>query len=178
MTSNDAHQERDVNQKNIDKVNALHAELSVLRDQINDSSQTASIERGEEFLLSEFQQVNDLWRHTDSRLESGLNIYLTATAIVIPGLVYIFQNINDFSAFLKIYSLIAIGLLVGGLVLDRRISGTARVKAEYIHALNRIRGYFKERYPQIAQRLVLPSEVDTDGLAIQRIKHHKAVFNL
>jgi len=36
-----------------------------------------------QFLINEYNSLTDFWKHADSRLESGINVYLTASALVV-----------------------------------------------------------------------------------------------
>lgn len=106
-------------------------------------------EVGVQFLLAEFSNLTDLWKHTDSRLESGLNIYLTTNALLISAIAFFSQRVTDTTSFLIIIVFIAVALSVTGIILSTRLLSTAFIKTEYMHARNMIRRYFAERAPDI-----------------------------
>jgi hypothetical protein len=41
------------------------------------------------FLLAEFAELGQFWRHTDSRIENGINYYLTASVAATSAIAYI-----------------------------------------------------------------------------------------
>lgn len=109
-----------------------------------------------EFLLTEFGELGQFWRHTDARIENGINYYLTASAAVTSVIAFGSQQLNDGRLFAGFVILVLGALFVGGDILIRRIVSTALIKAEYAMALNRIRGYFADRDSEMARYLVLP----------------------
>ncbi len=163
-------------QKTKRKVKTHGSKTQSLQQGLANSPSNTAEQDAKKFLLAEFQHIGELWRHTDSRLESGLNLYVAASTLVVSGLAYISQNVNPL-VFLVAFILVGVSLLAGGIVLGIRVTGTARVKAEYMHALNRIRAYFVENHPQLEYYLVLPS-ANKDNLKQQQDKHNKQVSNL
>ncbi len=101
------------------------------------------------FMITEYVSITDLWKHTDGRMESGVNIYLTTNTLVISAMAFFSQSISDINLFLFITALVAIALATTGRILCGRLLGTAFNKAEYLYARDLIRRYFANRYPSI-----------------------------
>lgn len=108
------------------------------------------------FLMAEFDQLGEFWRHTDSRIDSAINFYLTTFAIVASGSLLLFQSISDTRAFVA--GMIPVGsvLLLMGVFLSSRINSTRHIKHEYTLGLNRIRRFFVDNDPNLAKYTVLP----------------------
>ena len=140
----------------LEELRTLKTQVELLQEQTQNKSASANYEKGVEFLLAEFKELGQFWRHTDSRMESALNLYMTASALIVSGLVYLSQQVTDFRAFLSFVTLITVALFVGGMILANRILGTALIKAEYIRALNLIRRYFVDTDQSIRDYLLLP----------------------
>jgi len=140
----------------LEQLNSLKSQLELLQKQSLNVAAASSRDNGAKFLLREFNELGHFWRHTDARMESALNLYLTASSLVVAGLVYLSQQVTDLRIFISLMILVAAGLFIGGLILVSRIVSTAALKAEYIHALNLIRRYFVDTNNPIKDYLVLP----------------------
>jgi hypothetical protein len=108
------------------------------------------------FLLAEFSELGEFWRHTDARLESSLNFYLTAIAVLAPATLLLRQSVSDIRSLVALMIPVGIALFVIGILLTWRVTRAILVKAEYVHALNLIRRYFVDNDPHIAKYLFLP----------------------
>lgn len=147
---------RVTNKQLFEELNALKAQVQLLQEQVLNQSLSGSRENSMKFLLAEFNELGEFWRHTDARTESGLTLFFAASAIIVSGFVYFAKQATDFRAFLALITLIAFALFVGGLLLVRRIRRTGLIKAGYIRGLNLIRRYFVDTDQSIADYLVLP----------------------
>jgi hypothetical protein len=117
-----------------------------------------------QFLLAEFSEMGKFWRHTDSRIETAINFYLTVGAVTLPGIVVLYQAIADIRLFILALLPITGALLIFGFFLVRRIMSADVKKAEYLISLNLIRRYFVDQSPQIAQYLYMPLAQPSDSL--------------
>lgn len=109
-----------------------------------------------EFLLAEFSEVANFWRHTDSRLESALGLYFTASGLISSGLALAYQQIANTRMILLITICVVMPLLIGGIILTMRIINTSIRKEHYSRALNLIRKYFADRDTSIRSYLYMP----------------------
>lgn len=123
--------------------------------QANTKSENSSIPENEgvEFLINEYNSLTDLWKHTDSRLESGVNLYLAASAVVVSAIVFFSERITDTYLFFSITAFATAGLAIAGIILSERLLATSFNKAEYIYARDLIRRYFAARTPKIGSYL-------------------------
>lgn len=139
---------------------ALQQELSSMKQQLQrlrDEPDKATLDDDSvTFLLAEFSELGQFWRHTDDRIENGINYFLTASAVVSSVLAFASQQITDTRLFAAFVALVTVALFVGGYILMRRIVGTSLNKAEYTLALNLIRRHFADKNPSIEKYLVLP----------------------
>lgn len=148
------------NEDLLEELSVLKAQIHSLQEQIG-IQQSAAIQEGKiRFLLAEFNHIGEFWRHADSRMESSLNLYFTASAVIASGLVYISQQSVGVYSFLAIMALAAAALFVGGMMVARRILYTSFLKAHYIGALNLIRRYFVDLDDSLSTYLALPIAVD------------------
>lgn len=139
------------------EIRALKAQVESLERQLESQSTLSVPKKSVEFLISEFNELGQFWRHTDARLESGINLYITASALIVSGAVFFSQQGIDFRTFLFFITLIALVLFMGGVILSERILGVAFVKAEYTSGLNLIRRYFIDADSSIKDYLILPT---------------------
>jgi hypothetical protein len=109
-----------------------------------------------QFLLAEFHEMGETWRHTDSRIETAINFYLTILAATLPATILLYQVISDFKLF--VFSIIpVIGVVYAiGLLLANRIANTSIRKAEYQLAVNLIRRYYVDHDPLLANYVYFP----------------------
>jgi hypothetical protein len=165
--------------------NELIQQIKVLQSQIEDlqryirDQDIASIESvGIKFLLTEFRELGQLWRHTDSRIENAANLYLTICTILVPGIVLFYHFANDPRLFLIGVALAALALFVIGAVLVGRIIESRTIKVEYIYALNLIRGYFAEKDVSIVPYLYFPIEESPNDLNDKQIRSlHPRIYS-
>ncbi len=121
------------------------------------------IEKAElQFLLTEFQEMGQFWRHTDARIEAAINFYLTIVAVFIPGIFLLYQQVVDLNLFVLMSIPICTALIVVGYFLSRRITSSDILKAKYIFSMNLIRGYFAGNFPHIAKNLHMPISFPSD----------------
>lgn len=119
--------------------------------------QTESIDKSTtSFLITEFEQLGEFWRQTDSRMEATIDHYLTAVAAVVAGILIFSPRVSNLEPFLGILALVSLVVAGGGYIVSKRTTEARNIKHEYILALNLIRGYFVERDRSIANYLLLP----------------------
>jgi hypothetical protein len=129
------------------------------------------IEKAEiQFLLTEFQEMGQFWRHTDARIEAAINFYLTIVAVFIPGIFLLYQQVVDLSLFVLMSIPLCTALIVVGYFLTRRITSSDILKAKYIFSMNLIRGYFVDNFPHIAQNLHMPISLPSNEDNSNRLK--------
>jgi hypothetical protein len=112
-----------------------------------------------DFLLAELSETGEFWRHTDGRIESAINFYITVAAVVLPASVLIYQSISDIATFILLALLLGILLIIMGIFLIARISNAEIRKSQYILSIQLIRSYFVNRDPEIAQYLLFPAAI-------------------
>ncbi len=108
------------------------------------------------FLISEFEQLGEFWRQTDSRLETSINHYLVSWTAIAAGTAFLSSIVSSPKVFWGILALLAVVLASGGYIVSTRTLSASMVKREYLLALNLIRLYFVERDKSIASYLLLP----------------------
>lgn len=157
------------------KMQTLASENEQLRNQIQNSSPDKSESLSEEFLLSDFKETSQFWRHTDSRLENAIRLYLTINTIAVSGSVILVNQNPQAKILISFISVISFIIFCSGTFLSIRIIGVLTGKGEYALSLNRIRAYFAEKEPKIQPYLVLPfSDIDIEyGLTNLRNKLKK-----
>ena len=116
-----------------------------------------------QFLLAEFNEMGEFWRHTDSRIETAINFYLTVGAVAFPGIIILYEAITDIRLFIVALLPIIGTLFTFGFLLVRRITSADIRKAEYLLSLNLIRRYFVDHNPQVAQYLYMPLAQPSDS---------------
>lgn len=151
-----ANRKKEVDNELIKQIEVLQSQVEDLERQIRDQKITSTESVSVKFLLTEFSELGQFWRHTDSRIENAANMYLTICAILVPGMVLFYRVANDLRLFFIGVTLAALALFVVGVVFTGRIIQTRIIKNEYIYALNLIRGYFAEKDIGIAPYLSLP----------------------
>jgi hypothetical protein len=124
-------------------------------------------EESGEFLLAEFNQLCELWRYADKRIESTLNTYFTVRTLVISGLFFLFQQVQDLRSLITLTIPIATALLVGGMALTRRIQETDILKERYDYAINLIKNYFVDNDARIAEYLFLRFDVGQNAAKLK-----------
>lgn len=112
-----------------------------------------------EFLLAELSEIGEFWRHTDGRIESAINFYITVVAVVLPASVLVYQSISDIGTFILLALLLGILLIIMGIFLIARISNAEIRKSQYILSIQLIRSYFANRDPEISQYLLFPTAI-------------------
>lgn len=112
-----------------------------------------------EFLLAELSEIGEFWRHTDGRIESAINFYITVVAVVLPASVLVYQSISDIGTFILLALLLGILLIIMGIFLIARISNAEIRKSQYILSIQLIRSYFVNRDPEISQYLLFPTAI-------------------
>jgi hypothetical protein len=109
-----------------------------------------------QFMLAEFGELCQLFRHTDSRLYSSFNFYLTFVAATITVVVLLLGYISDarFYALATLPFQCAVFLI--GYFLAQHMFLSEVLKGEYRQGLNLIRRFFVDKYEHLTPYLVLP----------------------
>lgn len=109
-----------------------------------------------QFMLTEFSQLCEFFRHTDSRLYTGVNFYLTFAAAAVTVAAVLLGYIPDG----RLYALATLPLQAAvflvGYFLANQMMLTDIIKWEYRHGLNLVRRFFVDQYEHLAPYLVLP----------------------
>lgn len=142
------------------ELDTLRLEVELLQEQVQSQQPPDTFENRVKFLLAEFSHISEFWRHTDSRMESSLNLYFAASAIIATGLAYLSQQFTDLRSFFMLMTLAAVVLFAGGMMVARRILGTSILKSHYISALNLIRRHFVDLDESLSAYLALPTAAD------------------
>jgi hypothetical protein len=125
----------------------------------------------EKFLLAEFSELAQDWRHTDSRIETAINFYLTVGAVTLPGLGLLYQALPNVRLFIIVSVSVAVALFIFGFFLTRRITSADIYKCEYRLGMRMIRRYFTDHDSEISHYIYLPvaSSIDSpEEIAKQR----------
>ncbi|MBD3309537.1 hypothetical protein GF348_24370 [candidate division KSB3 bacterium] len=134
-----------------------------------------------QFLLTEFSEMGEFWRHTDSRIETAINFYLTVGAAALPGTVILYEAVADLRLFVIALLPIMGALFIFGFFLVRRITSADIKKAEYLLSLNLVRRYFVDHSPKVARYLYMPlaqPSESSDGMTKQvgPVFHRRIAF--
>ncbi len=102
------------------------------------------------FMLAEFEQASEFWRQSSERVSTAFNFYLTAGAILVSGLLLLFQSSNNnLRVFIAGVIAASFILLVSGTFLASVIISANTLRAEYIISLNLFWRYFADHDPTI-----------------------------
>lgn len=109
-------------------------------------------ETSDQFMLAEYNRLQQLWQITDARTESTINLYLTLNGVALSGVVISAQGVS-LSLFWVLTALLGVVITVSTQIMLRRVVGTQYTKKEYIHGLNLVRMYFLNKNPNLATYL-------------------------
>ena len=138
------------------QIQSFAIQNEVLRNQLDEKQKTDLDKTSAQFLLSDFSEIGQFWRHTDSRLENAIRIYLTISTVAISGAVLLVSQTQQIERILAISAATAFVLFCAGIFLLRRIITVWVEKSNYSLALNRIRAFFADHSPKIKPYMVLP----------------------
>lgn len=110
-----------------------------------------------QFLLAEFNGLNELYRHTNSRVYTSLNFYLTFAVAAATVAVLLFGYVSDTRVFLIALLPMLSAIFLLGYFLADQVAKSTRTTREYLLGLNLIRHYFAHEYQHIAPYLILPT---------------------
>ena len=111
-----------------------------------------------QFLLAEYNGLNNLLKHTDERLTATINLFLTMTAVVISGTVFLAQNNSNAELLISLLIPVSLLLSITGSFMSYQLVRARILKAEYLYALNLIRTFFVDLDHSIYPYLFLPTE--------------------
>jgi hypothetical protein len=117
---------------------------------------TAVPETSKEFLLAEFREATQLWRHTDSRIETATNFYLTIGAITLPGSILLFKQLENHRDFVASMMPIVTLLALAGVLLVNRINSADLRKGDYELCRSLVMRYFVDQDDRLADYLLFP----------------------
>jgi hypothetical protein len=157
-----------------EQVGELILQQKALEAKVTQEATSGSESAGDKFMLAEFNELGDLWRHTDQRLDKGLAIYLTTTTIAVSVLAIVARQ--DASQWLpqdiRWILTIALSLLlaINGVVYARLIVESQRTKTEYRFAAMRIRRYFVGQDENLRAYTILriDDSVDLDRASFEK----------
>lgn len=108
------------------------------------------------FLLEEFQQLAESWRHTDRRIDSTINYYITILSLLVPATILFYKELTN-TNLVYIYGIsVSSTLIIFGHLVWNRITATDIRKSEYILGMQMIRAYFVNQKNDIANYLIFP----------------------
>lgn len=116
-----------------------------------------------EFLLTEYNELGEFWKHTDARIETGINIYLTVCGFAFPGLGLLYQAIQSIQLFVLASIPVAMAIFILGFVLVQRITSADFNKSEYKLGMQIIRRYFADKDPEITPYLYMPIALSVES---------------
>jgi hypothetical protein len=128
----------------------------------------------ERFLLAEYSELAQDWRHTDSRIETAINFYITVGAVVLTGLGILYQALQSVQLFILASVPVAVVLFVFGVFLTLRITSADLKKGEYRLGMRIIRRYFADREAEDSRYMYRPVASSINGpedIAKQRSPH-------
>ena len=108
----------------------------------------------EQFLLTQFTEMSEQWRHLDSRVENTINLYLASITIIATVSIATFeQGMNFFfSRPIPIIFASTVFFLLGFFV-ARRITSAAISRARCLFSMNLVRTYFQQSYLGVGKYL-------------------------
>jgi len=121
--------------------------------------QTTNADIGVQFLLAEFNSIRSFKEQSVSIGDKRIDVFLTLSSALIAGLGLFSQSSIAPQTFLIIAFCGSFGLLVIGLVTLYQVIDRDILIVDYVHSINRIRGYFAEHAPHIQPYLLMPTSV-------------------
>jgi hypothetical protein len=112
---------------------------------------------GTQFLLAEFSEMNATWKHTDARIETAINFYLTVLVAGLPAAALLYQAIPDIQVLAFVLILMVATVFTIGLLLANRIAIAGIRKAEYQLSINLVRRYFLDHNSDLAKYVYFPA---------------------
>jgi hypothetical protein len=134
-----------------------------------------------QFLLAEFNETAEDWRHTDTRIETAINFYLTIVAIVLPSLIVLYQTIQNPTVFVLAAIPINGFLFIVGFFLTRRITSASILKSQYRSASQLIRRYFVDLAPELTTYIQFPvarplGSTEKQSIPIRTALYHRVIL--
>jgi len=123
-----------------------------------------------EILLAELNIIANHWEHSDQIAESRLNILLTSTSGAAAVLILLDQLGISSNSILEVSGIVFIILWMLGILTFIRMLERNFVTIRSSRSMNRIRGYFVKRKPELLPYLNIPKEE-----AFQNQKKNKPV---
>jgi hypothetical protein len=109
-------------------------------------------------LLAELNIIANHWEHSDQIAESRLNILLTSTSGAAAVLILLDQLGISFNSILEVSGIVFIILWMLGILTFIRMLERNFVTIHSSRSMNRIRGYFVKRKPELVPYLNIPKE--------------------
>jgi hypothetical protein len=162
MENQDSSENQADYQKLFEATEQLHVQVRLINNHLQklSSSSGQTSDHVVSFMISESEQIAEVWRYAGSRMETGINLYLTMIAAFATGVLIFSSKTYDPQALVAVTIPIAFLLVIAGHVLSLRIIATARLSAENAAAQTLIRAYFLDLDNSIRPYLFLPSTPD------------------
>lgn len=144
------------------QINDIKQQLTKLNNHlilIGQSKSVSAEEANKNFLLTEFHELCNFWRHTDKRVESSISLYLTISTIITSSSIILFQSQANNQGTFPLSTLLTCScflLSIAGFFVSTRIVSASVLKAEYIYSINLIRRFFSETNPDYLPYLYMP----------------------
>lgn len=146
------------------QIDQLEEGLQAAREQNIQTEKT-----NQAFLLTEFNEVCNFWRHTDKRVDSTIRLYLTTSTVIVSSSLVLFQYQTGNTAIIPsslLISFSSLAMSISGFFLSTRIIGASVNKSEYAYSINLIRRFFAEKRPEICPYLYMPIAREQIGARI------------
>lgn len=109
---------------------------------------------GEQFMLAHFSEMNQDFRHYDQRIETALNIYAAAWALLLTGAITLYSATRDTQFLFQVAGAPAIVLCALGLFTVRRVINSTISRDRRRGAANLAQHYFTLRASEISPHLI------------------------
>lgn len=149
------------------RITDLQRQLDQLSSQLTVAESRADLREEEkavkDYLIAEFNTLQGLWKHTDSRIEASIRFYLTVSTIITSSAVFLFQYQSAKQLFVPTSLSIAIAsfiITIAGFFLTVRVTSSAINKSKYIYSMDLIRDFFVEKKPEIAPYVYMLTDAE------------------
>lgn len=109
---------------------------------------------GDQFMLAQFAEMNQDFRHYDQRVETALNIYAAAWALLLAGVITLYSATRDIGFLFQVAGAPAIILCALGLFTVRWVINLTISRDRRRAAANLAQLYFTLRAPKISPHLI------------------------
>jgi hypothetical protein len=131
-----------------------------------------------QFLIHEYNGLADLWKYTDARFESSINIYLAVSALFISLIMFLSQNSLSGGLFPEIFAFASMSLGGIGVIFTIRLIDNYRRKTTYKQKRNKIRRFFADKAPTLYFLHSSSDENEQDTKDVKTLRMIVAVIHL